>query len=453
MSDLYSKMKQRSHRWRFAGVHSGGAREEHPVEHAFADDKYAINKHIEFKNMMEDYIPRSQCSVIKPQASCETLPATEPSNVAVCKSLNEYDIRDHRDYGAQSKVSDITQHPQYPSLMKRYARQDKSTCPPTYKPCPPVSTDAVSQKYQELVADIRKHPQYKATMSKYALQDTTTCPPTYKPCPPVVMNQNQKQKLLAAVKSKVDSEYVHKDLIKDEYVHKSELKDQYKKYLSASMEEGSVLSPADVTKHPQCKALLEKYALKDTSTCPPTYKQCKPLNQYPISDHPDIDKYILKSQIPSKIPRDVGTEKKLEQANLKIAEQQKIINQLKSRSVSEFEGYQELLDTYAYKDNSTCPPKYKPCSQRPLSSYPIENHPDIKDYIRKSRLPDLIDRECKQHFIQGSNRTGPATVPRIPAAPQEEQRRRQEEVNLYGNNFGEKPFEESIEPFMGYRQW
>ena len=37
----------------------------------------------------------------------------------------------------KARCADITKHPQYKQLMEKYSHVDRSTCPPTYKPCVP----------------------------------------------------------------------------------------------------------------------------------------------------------------------------------------------------------------------------------------------------------------------------------------------------------------------------
>jgi hypothetical protein len=422
--------------------------EQQTISRAFAeknedDDRYDIQKHKDFDKLMQKYVHKSRCSAIKP--------AIKPAQ-ASCKDLNEYDIREHKDYatlmakvrGNQAEM-DIQQHPQYRALMDKYAIRDTTTCPPTYRACKMPKTNP---EWAAAYDDITKHPQYKSLMDKYARKDSTTCPPQYVPCPapgetldsfllkslPISVGDRQKLVNMDGTQRHKYLMVMYKNFRDGKSVNgstnstKSPAEEEIRKKITSAVEEGKLVIPGKVAEHPECKAvqkvLLEKYAYKDNSTCPPTYKKCQPcqpcksIKDMDINNHPDIDKYILKSQIPAKIAEtskqvqsQVAMAKELEKAQAIINAQKKIINGLKS-NIKEHPAFTEMMDEYAYRDESVCPPRYRPCSERPAATYDINKHPDINKYLLKSELPSLLDKECASHFRgyrNGNNGNGNGT--------------------------------------------
>lgn len=442
------------------------------VEHAYASDPYSIKKHKDFKKLMKNYIHKSKCKGTR-----------DNSSQAQCKTLDEYDIRDHKHYKLISKAvksngtSDIRKHPDYSKLMAKYAVRDSSTCPPTYKPCPNPKlsisksvVDAkyiaregkeylllkqVQKKYVDLLKDIKKHPNYSKLMDKYAVRDTSTCPPTYKPCKSARAEAEMRSEGTLFAKDRGDitthPDYKkqrklsnfdirkHPDIVN--YVHKDDIKKLRNKFVKDYAESSPEMKAmADITKHPQYEKLMTKYARKDTSTCPPTFKtcqECKKLSEYAITDHPDIHKYMLKTQVPGQLQESEEFNKQLDAAKKLIKQQKKIIQQMqqncseeqsvqlaqteemlrkqqktikKMMNISEHPQFQEmkqqLLNQYAFKDTSTCPPTYKKCKlhrgseeeMKKIGDFPITDHPDIHKYMLKSQLPKFLDKECRKMF-------------------------------------------------------
>lgn len=83
------------------------------------------------------------------------------------------------------------------------------------------------------------------------------------------------------------------------YVHISEVKKMSKIMLEKAINEGKLCSK-DITKHPEYKALMKKYAMIDRSSSPPTFKPCgerRKLADVPIESHPDIKKYVKRESV------------------------------------------------------------------------------------------------------------------------------------------------------------
>src|SRR5437879_4494745 len=55
------------------------------------------------------------------------------------------------------------------------------------------------------------------------------------------------------------------------------------------------LKETPIMQNPQYSQIMNKYALRDNTTCPPTYKPCKNLSEYKIEDHPDFKNYVKAS--------------------------------------------------------------------------------------------------------------------------------------------------------------
>jgi hypothetical protein len=267
------------------------------MSHAYSEESnpYSIDKHKGFQQALSKY------------------------------KTNERDIREHKDYSSmlqkirsECKTSHIKDHPQYAELMKKYAVSDTSTCPPTFKACPKPGTyllkpdiaknyvsrkdEGIAQlaqykkKYVDLAANIKIHPQYTALMSKYASIDNSTCPPTFRSCKNAVSLEKKKQKkkqkkLIKIIKNNSESGEEHASVATDRNGSENTaiLKEFIKKHPELK----------DIKKHPQYKALMNKVSCLDNTVCPPTYKKCKnKCPVVPITQHPDIHKYILKSQLP-----------------------------------------------------------------------------------------------------------------------------------------------------------
>ena len=70
----------------------------------------------------------------------------------------------------------IEKHPEYCTLLDKYAVRKEGTCPPEYIPCPN------PEDFIKANLPIEKHPDYSKLMQKYALVNDSTDPPTYNPC-------------------------------------------------------------------------------------------------------------------------------------------------------------------------------------------------------------------------------------------------------------------------------
>ena len=377
-----------------------GSEEENrkQMSHAYRDDDpYSVDKHRDFRNAISSYKQTSK------------------------------DIRDHRDYPAlvqklRSETGSIKDHPQYSVLMEKYAVRDTTTCPPTYKSCPKPGTyllktdiakgyvsrkdEGIAQlakykkKYQDLASDIKKHPSYPALMKKFAFTDNSTCPPTFKSCREVIAEEKSKhkkkrEKLIkkladGSVIKGSESELVAISGAGSETINVSA---KCRKAVSDFIKAHPELN--DIKKHPQYKSLMDKVSCIDNTVCPPTYKKCKSkCPVIPIQDHPDIHKYILKTQIPKLRSSVSAGEEESTNAQLKAQ-----IIVLKRKIKEQKKAAKDAIKKYAWKDTSTCPPTYKKCeAPKKISDFSITDHPDIHKYMLKSQLPKILDKECRKHF-------------------------------------------------------
>ena len=386
-----------------------GSEEENrkQMKHAYLnDDPYSIDKHRDFRNALSKY-----------------------------KQVAK-DIRDHHDYPAlvqkirsECKTIDIKKHPQYLALMEKYAVKDTNTCPPTFKECPKPGTyimksdvakgyvsrkdEGIAQlakykkKYQDIASDIKKHPAYPALMKKFAYVDNSTCPPTFKSCQEVIAEENKKNKKKREklVKKLINGSGLVKDESEMVTISGSgsgsetiKVNAQCRKAIDVFIKAHPELK--DIKKHPQYKSLMEKVSCLDNTVCPPTYKKCKrKCPVVPIQDHPDIHKYILKSQIPNLQSHARLSQSEGEGEESIIAHLKKQILILKKKLKEQKKAAKEVIKKYAWKDTSTCPPTYKKCeAPKKISDFNITDHPDIHKYILKSQLPKILDKECRKHF-------------------------------------------------------
>lgn len=298
------------------------------VEHAYDNDPYDIRKHKDFSLLMKNYIHKSDCKIDK-------------SHPQFKKLMKKYTSQEREKCLAVRK--DISKHPQYRDLMNKYAKKRPGTCPVTYMPCPsganavtvngkvtqttknvvqkmlkhgsvtqkrellgniknhPDFKDyvhvskvkSISQKLlQDAVnegkltsrchTDISKHPGYKALMMKYALPDNTKCPTTYHKC-----KDGLSRKLVEIPITR------HPDIKK--YVKRADME---------SIKSDVLLM---ASKFAKAKAIIndQRSIIKKLKNLPidlhPKYNDVVPGQ---ISQHPDIHKYILKSQIPGLIDKE-----------------------------------------------------------------------------------------------------------------------------------------------------
>ena len=244
-----------------------------PTPIAHSNHKYDITKHKDFQKIMATMMLKSNCAVPKEQ-------------------LIHYITLD------DCNKRPIEKHPQYPLLMKKCSipseRKELKDYPINQHPD---FNKAVKQIIQSL--PIEKHPQYQSLMSKYAIRDTTTCPPTYKPCN--LRNGNNGKIVTQAgeqvVYQSLDGQTLYK-LNNQGYLVKVI---NGKEIQLEGVPPKTNINDFDITTHKDYPKVLEKYALRDNTTCPATYKPCKKLSEYEIAQHPDINKYVLKTQLPKSI--------------------------------------------------------------------------------------------------------------------------------------------------------
>lgn len=320
------------------GAVAGAGTEVTESETPFQDDPYSIQRHKDFGKLMNDYMLKSHCM---------------PPNVQVGK---------------------ITKHPDYHKLMDKYAMRVPDTRPQTYMPCPLDSVD----KYREcrtIRKDITKHPDYDDFMAKQANMagvvmnaDGTVSENKVRTTAKIVEKimkagtPDQKRAVLGPMNQHPD----YKD-----YVHLSRVHKMSKDMLDRAIKEGKlpVNCSSDITKHPGYKKLMDKYALRENTACPPVFRPCKPLSSYRIEQHPDAKNYVHKSDLNRIKSKLMKLALKNEKARAVIRQQQLALDKLRAQ-------HQNVVDRYV----------------------PIANHPDIHRYILKTQIPSLMDRECRQNF-------------------------------------------------------
>lgn len=267
----------------------------------FRDDMYSIENHKDYKKLMKNYILKSKCAAA--------------TNTAVACAPNDYDIKQHKDY------------PTLIQKCKEFAVAQGSACASgaavnaaAVKANGDMLLAKVQREMLRLRSDITKHPQYDALMSKYATR-SGTCPPTYAP------------KTVADFDVKT-----HPDIVN--YVSKDEVK-QLKRELAIRLQRANMQTrtPGDITQHP------------------------------------DIHKYILKSQLPDQM----ATQLQVETLQKQLTDAKRLIQGLTARCKAQTQTAQ------VPKDKS-------------VASFDITQHPDIHKYILKTQIPDILDKECRKHF-------------------------------------------------------
>jgi len=233
-------------RSRFMGEQSGGAKDSsgHNIE---MDHHYDIQNHRDFKKLMSRYIKKTQCDKEKQDV------LSQKSHPGKTVDPNKYPIE---------------KHPQYPSLMAKYAERKPGSCPPQYLPYL-MRTNGTCAKMP-----IEQHPQYQGLMNRVACKKPGTCPTQYTRC----KTECPPQKKISDFDIKN-----HPDFGK--YVPKSQVKEMVDEEVSKRQR--------NIKLHPQYPALMNKYARRVPNTCPPQYAPHEPCPKVP-----SMDKYILKSQIP-----------------------------------------------------------------------------------------------------------------------------------------------------------
>ncbi len=189
-----------------------------------------------------------------------------------------------------------------------------------------------------------------------------------------------------------------------------------KNYMLKSQCTARGAQPPEIAQHPQYPDLMNKYALRDTGTCPPTYKPC-PANvikecqalKADIKLHPQYNglisgdtatEHAVEAKRIKKILSKASTPEQKREVLGSITDHPDIVNYVpvatarsackaaihKARSaapacpansdITQHPGYPGLMKTYAIRDTTTCPPVYKPCP----------TPPDLSNYVRKSQF-------------------------------------------------------------------
>ena len=165
--------------------------------------------------------------------------------------------------------------------------------------------------------------------------------------------------------------------------------------------------PCKITKHPEYKKmqkkLKEKYAIKDTSTCPPTYKECN-IESHPrfISQAKTIDK--LKKQL-----KNISNHPEYQAMQRVLRSLKRKNENLRDTTVSSANA-KSIMEKYACKDTSTCPPTYKKCDKVRSGCKKIESHPKyIKLQKKLAKAKTLANANANSHSSE-ENSTALASV-------------------------------------------
>lgn len=344
--------------------------------------------------------------------------AAEVANSVARDANNPYDVTKHKDFQKAVK-SYLRKHPQQckntqfagidlndqnavKNALGKYMDKNK---------CGGLSPKDMSN-YMLLTAHKAKmEAQRKALLTKYAFKDGSTCPPTFKPCPP---DRSKLIKELRAQIAKMSKQIKssNKDLNVVKKVQKAEKSNNQKKEIS-------------IKEHPDYKKLMQKYSWVDTKTCPPTFKPCtllvdqlkkkiQVMQQLTAQLKQQLSVAQSNAKLPiTKHPEYVAHIKKIREAaskacNLKLG---KLRTGFQKRPITEHPDYATLqlrvqkqtqqvlqqrlkaeratiMKKYATRDNTTCPPRYIPCDAN--ATKPIEQHPEIHKYVLKTQIPELM---------------------------------------------------------------
>lgn len=140
----------------------------------------------------------------------------------------------------------------------------------------------------------------------------------------------------------------------------------------------------------------------------------KKINDFDIKDHPDISKYVLKSEVLDKMAQTVKKiqnqpiETHPEYSKLKNKFQQILNNkmdelrtQLETQPIEKHRDYKKLMDTYACSEGDCNNKYYVPCkSCNVFPKFKINEHPDFHLYIKKEDAKQAIGQIKQQLELQ-----------------------------------------------------
>lgn len=264
----------------------------------FQDDPYSIQRHKDFGKLMKDYMLKSHC--VKPNVPVDKIskhpdyaklmnkyamkvPDTCPPSFKPCpiKSAKEYE---------QCKIirNDIRKHPKYNDLM------------------------ATHERLAGIVMNA------DGTVSENKVKTTAGM------VEQIMKSGTPKQK--RAVLGPMEQ---HPDF--SNYIHISKVHRMSKDMLDKAIQEGKlpINCSNDITKHPGYKKLMAKYALQAGPGCPPTFRPCKPLRSYNIEQHPDAKNYVRKADVAKIKSKLMKLATKNEQARAVIRQQQLALDKLR----------------------------------------------------------------------------------------------------------------------------
>jgi hypothetical protein len=250
---------------------------------------------------------------------------------------------------------DIARHPGYKALMKKYAVLDKKTCPPTYRPC------SLSNKVSTIA--IEHHPDIKKYVKR---TDVDKIKAELNSLTKMYVKRSEYDKLKLQYAQAIKSNNMSNNLKLAAERNRISGSDQEMRSAQETIRKQKQLighlQNIPIQSHPQYEELMSHYATKDNTTCPSSYKPCK----QSIDDHPEIHRYILKTQIPTLVTRECG--------KTPIQSHPEFNKYVAKAKVGDLEKYQD-----------------------------IDQHPDIHNYILKSQIPGMIDKECRKHFNDKRN--------------------------------------------------
>lgn len=266
----------------------------------FKTDPYSIQRHKDFGKLMKDYMLKSRCAApnfpiddISKHPDYDSLmeeyamrvPDTCPQTYMPCpvESLAQYEE-------CQTIREDITQHPGYDDFMTEQTRLAGVV----------MNADGtVSESKVKTTAEVMKKIMESGT-------------------------PEQKRAVLGSMEQ-------HPDY--GDYVHISRVHKMSKDMLDDAIKHGKlpVNCSEDITKHPGYKKLMEKYALRDSAVCPPVFRPCKPLKAYDITQHPDAKNYVRKSDLAKIKSKLMKLATKNEKSRAVIRQQQLALDKLRAQ--------------------------------------------------------------------------------------------------------------------------
>lgn len=241
------------------------------------DGPYSITKHRDFKKLMHDYL------LLKTDNGGE-----------VGQALKDYVLHN----------TPITEHGEYYETMNKYAIREAGVCPPQYKPCPKNAykwqklANYYKGEYESCVKEpITEHRDYRQLMNKYAYQtDKSNSKCDYMPCEQAIADKvaEHEKRLKAKYETKLKClERKYKQKL-ESIKYMQSVTDVQRKNEEYRGKLENKINDYSARCHIEIEKVKRQYGFVDENgNVLPSKVLEKDINR-----HPDIHKYILKSQIP-----------------------------------------------------------------------------------------------------------------------------------------------------------